>query len=383
MHQRTWLSILTLPFVTAFTYPMVVRQTPPAARVESAPSVKDPLAGLADVQDVLSLVRDNYVDVPDLEKVIRGGIEGVLEQAHPMNAYLTPEDVRLPDPGPGQVGLTVLKKTIWAQVLAVTPGSPAAAAGIQVGDVIRKIDGASIGSMSAWTLERSLRGPVGSKLELVRYDSSNGQLKKISLDRAVVSRPAMTLRKDPKATLVQLPDLSAGRAMELKQLLQGADRGLPLVLDLRNCAGGELAEAVQVAQVLGGPGGTLATIQESGKPDRTVSVAASAAPGFGSIAVLLGLGTVGPAEGLASYLKKESILTIGERSAGLGLERTRFPLRQGGAVELVNRRWLGAGGEKLDRQGVVPSEALRGLQPGEDPLPKVLEILAAPVKKAS
>ena len=86
MHQRTWLSILTLPFVTAFTYPMVVRQTPPAARVESAPSVKDPLAGLADVQDVLSLVRDNYVDVPDLEKVIRGGIEGVLEQAHPMNA---------------------------------------------------------------------------------------------------------------------------------------------------------------------------------------------------------------------------------------------------------------------------------------------------------
>ena len=171
--------------------------------------------------------------------------------------------------------------------------------------------------------------------------------------------------------------------MELKQLLQGADRGLPLVLDLRNCAGGELAEAVQVAQVLGGPGGTLATIQETGKPDRTVSVAASPSPGFGSVAVLLGLGTVGPAEGLASYLKKEALPTIGERSAGLGLERNRFPLRQGGAVELVNRRWLGAGGEKLDRQGVVPAEALRGLQPGEDPLPKVLEILAAPVKKAS
>ena len=219
MHQRTWLSILTLPLVTAFTYPVVVRQTQPAPRVELNQSSQDPLAGLSDIQDVLTLVRDNYVDTPDLEKVIGGGIENALERAHPLNAYLSPEELRLPDPGPAQVGLTVLKKTIWAQVIAVTPGGPADKAGILVGDVIRKIDGDSIGAMSAWVMERRLKGPTGSEIKLVNYDSVTGQLKKISLKRELVKRPALVVRKEPKATLVSLPDLSVGRAAELKALL--------------------------------------------------------------------------------------------------------------------------------------------------------------------
>ena len=191
MHQRTWLSLLTLPIVAAFSYPVVFQRAQPAPRVEAAKSPQDPLSGLSDIQDVLTLVRDNYVDTPDLEKVIAGGIENALERAHPLNAYLTPEELRLPDPGPAQVGLPVLKKTIWAQVVAVTPGSPADQAGVQVGDVIRKLDGDSIGAMSAWQLERKLKGPLGSQLNLVNYDSVSGQLKKLGLTRELVKRPGI------------------------------------------------------------------------------------------------------------------------------------------------------------------------------------------------
>jgi carboxyl-terminal processing protease len=84
---------------------------------------------------------------------------------------------------------------------------------------------------------------------------------------------------------------------------------------------------------------------------------------------------VGPAEVLAAALKQAGTPTLGERTAGLGVERSRIPLRQGGAVELVTRRWVGAGGEKLDRQGVAPELILRGLKPEEDPIPKVVEAL--------
>jgi carboxyl-terminal processing protease len=382
MHQRTWLSILTLPIVTAFTYPVMVRQTQPAPRVEVSKSPQDPLAGLSDIQDVLTLVRDNYVDTPDLEKVIGGGIENALERAHPLNAYLSPEELRLPEPGPAQVGLAVLKKTIWAQVVAVTPGSPADKAGIQIGDVVRKIDGESIGSMSAWVLERRLKGAVGSEINLVNYDSVSGQLKKFSLKRELVKRPAVSVRKEAKGSLVSLPDLSAGRAAELASLLGSVDRGLPLVLDLRNCAGGELSESAQVAALFA-EGGPFLTVQEAGKPDRALTVASSGHPAFPRVAILQGPGTVGAGEGLVAFLKKQAILTIGERTAGLGVERNRIPLKQGGAVELVNRRWVGAGGEKLDRQGVVPDEAMNVHHADEDPLPKVLEILESKVKKAA
>ena len=382
MNQRTWLSILTLPFVTAFTYPVVFQQAQPPAVVEVSKGSQDPLSGLSDIQDVLTLVRDNYVDTPDMEKVIGGGIENALERAHPLNAYLSPEELRLPDPGPGQVGLMVLKKAIWAQVVAVTPESPAAKAGIQVGDVIRKIDGDSVGAMSAWGLERRLKGATGSELNLVNYDNTTGQLKKFSLKREVIKRPAISLRKDPKGTLIGLPDLSIGRASELKNLLAGVDRGVPLVLDLRNCAGGDLAEAAQVAGLFAGEG-SFVTVQEAGKPDRVIPVVKSGLTAFPGMAILQGYGTVGAGEGLAAFLKKQSILAIGERTAALGVERSRILLKQGGAIELVNRRWLGAGGEKLDRQGVVPDEILKGLQANEDPLPRVLEILAAKMKKAA
>ena len=46
MHQRTWLSILTLPIVTAFTYPVVLQQAQPAPKVRTAKSYHDPLAEL-------------------------------------------------------------------------------------------------------------------------------------------------------------------------------------------------------------------------------------------------------------------------------------------------------------------------------------------------
>lgn len=382
MHQRTWLSLLTLPFVTAFTYPMVFQPAKPAAQVETSKAPQDPLAGLSDIQDVLTLVRDNYVDVPDMDKVVHGGIETALERAHPWNAYLTPDDLRLPDPGPAGVGLTVVKKAIWAQVLAVAPGSPAEKAGIQVGDIIRKVDGQSIGAMSAWRLERQLKGAPGSELNLVNYDNTTGQIKKLALKREVLARPTIAVRKEAKATVLRLPDLSPGRTMELKGLLENVDRKLPLILDLRGCAGGDLTEAAAAAGLFAKEG-TLVTVQEAGKPERTIAVTKAEGAPWSSLAVLQGYGTVGASEGLASFLKKQSILVVGERTAGLGVERSRFQLKQGGAVELVNRRWVGAGGEKLDRQGVIPDEPLKATSASDDLLPKVLELLQNRLKKAS
>ncbi len=394
MHQRAWLSILTFPLVATFTYPVVFRQALPSVQIEARQGPQDPLSGLSDIQDVLSLVKDHYVDSTDMEKVVNGGIVSALERAHPLNAYVSPEELRLLDPGPAQVGLTVLRKNIWAQVLAVSPGSPAAKAGIQPGDVIRKVDGESVGALSAWMLERKLRGLPGTEITVVHYASIDGQLKKVSMKRELPARRSILLKKDTKATLIGLPDLAPGRALEFKALLGDLDRKFPLVLDLRNCVGGELSEAALVAGLLGGDG-KLATVQEVGKPDRIVSVVKNVdktvdknvdkdgESAFSKIAIVQDISTVGAGETLVSLLKKQTVFTVGERTAGLGVERSRILLKQGGAVELVNRRWLGADGEKLDRQGVTPEQSLKNVQTLEDPLPKVLELLANRPKKVA
>ena len=377
MHARTWLSVLSLPLVAAFTLPVLQQANPPSPRsaVDSKAAPQDPLAGLSDIQDVLSLVQQNYVDPPDMEKVVWGGVQAVLERSHPLNAYLTAEDLRLPDPGPAEAGLVVVKRGIYATVLAVVPGGPAAKAGIQAGDVLRKVDGDSVGRISAWSLERKLRGPVGSSLDLYRYNAT-GDLTKTSVQRQLITPGAVVLKQGQGALLVSLPDLAPGRAEELKKTLAAADRGQTLVLDLRQCLKGSMGEAAAVAGLMGSKG-NLATLEEAGKPERLLPVTGTGTA-FTRLALLLGRSTLGAGEVLASCLKKDGARTFGERTPGFGVERTRFPLKQGGAVELVSKRWVGLGGEKLDRQGVVPDQVLK-VADTEDPLAKVLTALAAPV----
>jgi C-terminal processing protease CtpA/Prc len=217
---------------------------------------------------------------------------------------------------------------------------------------------------------------------VTRFVNSTGDVKTISLNRTVLGPLPINVRKEQGATVVALPDLAPGRAAELKQTLATLDHGLPLVLDLKLCAGGDVAEAARVAGLFV-KAEPFATVQEAGKPDQGLTVGVDLQPPFARLAMLTGFSTIGPAELLASALKKHGTASFGDRTAGLAVERTRFLLRQGGAVELVNKRWLGVGGEKLDRAGVVPEFPLRGLKPDEDPLPKILEILAKPREKAA
>lgn len=377
MHARTWLSVFSFPVVAAFTLPVLQQGAQPKAPAKPGAKAapQDPLAGLSDIQDVLALVQQNYVDAPDMEKVVSGGIQAVLERSHPLNAYLSAEDLRLPDPGPAEAGLVVVKRGIYATVLAVTPGGPAAKAGLQAGDVIRKVDGDSVGRLSAWALERALRGPEGSSLDLYRYSNATGDLAKVTVQRQRLAKAPLTLKQGPGAVLLSLPDLAPGRAEDAKRLLASVDRGQTLVLDLRQCSRGSMEEAAVMAGLLGAKG-SFGTLQEAGKADRVIAATGDGAS-FARLAVLVGRSSLGSSEVLAACLKKNGAKILGERTPGLAAERSRFPLKQGGAVELVARRWLGAGGEKLDRQGVAPDQVLR-LADADDALAKVLAALQAP-----
>jgi C-terminal processing protease CtpA/Prc len=397
MHQRTWLTLLTFPLIVAFTVPMFHKQEQrQAIAMQRAAPGDDPLAGLADIQDVIAHIRNSYVEVPDLGKVLDGGIQGALERASLLNSYLSPEETQLPSPGMGETGLTLVKDKIIAYVVGVAPNSPAAHAGFQIGDWVRKMDNEPISSMSHWAMERRLRGQVGSELEILRMAAGTREQKKVAIKREKLKHQPVSSSVGTKAAFVALHDLGEGRAAELKAALKAADSKLPIVLDIRNCPSGVYVEAAKVASILG-CSGTFATLQEVGQPDAPLAVPPNVGAPFREIAVLIGQGTMGPAETLAFALKNlaaqasaPEIVFLGERTHGNAVELKTLLLRQGGAVEIVAKRWMGAGGERLDlglaggqlrSSGLVPDYSLRGVPDNEDFLPRILEALEkGPIK---
>jgi hypothetical protein len=145
-----------------------------------------------------------------------------------------------------------------------------------------------------------------------------------------------------------------------------------------------------VASILGHKG-VFATLQEAGETDRHINSVPSETMDFQKIAVLTGLGTIGPAETLAVALRHlgdaeapkdakdaketKTVVTLGERTIGQAVERRRFSLKHGGAIELVTRRWMGSKGEVLDKAGPAPDYTLRGVPDDEELLPRILEAL--------
>ena len=122
MNPRNWLVLGTLPIVlgvtTPYWSPMRQWSTTATASTLQDPSATqknevnlDQLAGLADIQDILDLMNDRYVEIPDMELVINGGIQSALEKSHPFNSWLSATDLKEEDPGVASVGMTLIKRS--------------------------------------------------------------------------------------------------------------------------------------------------------------------------------------------------------------------------------------------------------------------------------
>src|SRR4029078_6713377 len=95
--------------------------------------------------ELLSRIKSEYVEEPDMKSVTLGALNGLLEAIDPFASYLNAEqykdylknkDVKRPE-----VGLILSKKFGYVGVVGTVPGSPAANAGLATGDMIESIKG--------------------------------------------------------------------------------------------------------------------------------------------------------------------------------------------------------------------------------------------------
>src|SRR3954467_15305434 len=84
--------------------------------------------------EVLSRIRTEYVEEPNIPQVTDGALHGLLESLDANSSYLTPEEYKdyqkHQAESKGNIGATVSKRFGYAAVVSVIPGGPADKAGV-------------------------------------------------------------------------------------------------------------------------------------------------------------------------------------------------------------------------------------------------------------
>jgi carboxyl-terminal processing protease len=333
----------------------------------------DPNAQLRIFESVLQHIQSDYVDEPNMDKVRAGALRGLAYGLDPYSTYLTPDQVRDYNQGAAKdnqtgIGAELSQVASYLYVIAPMKGSPADLAGIRSGDIIEYIDGKATRDISLYDAKQLLNGPAGSEVKL-RVLRANSSPLTVSVKRGNSKAPSSEARMDAgRVGVLRINSFGDGEANDARTRLQdlmkqGAQK---IIIDLRDTAGGSLAEAVAVANLFIKDGVIAQTVGREGKAIKTFSADPKAMVFSGPVVVLIDPGTAGAAEVVASAIgERNRGQVVGERSFGAGTEQQLFTLRGGDGLLLTTVKWATSSGKTFlgeDRahSGVTPSVEVKG-----------------------
>src|SRR5712691_1567098 len=158
----------------------------------------NPYTQLGVYSEVLSRIKGDYVEEPDIKAVTLGAINGMLEALDPFASYLNADQYkqyqRAKQSPKADVGVLLSRRLGYIGIMDAIPGGPAAKAGLSTGDVIESINNIATRDMPLAFAELLLQGEAGTSLEMnvLRLRSQDPQ--KFVLVRSAVTQPAVSSR---------------------------------------------------------------------------------------------------------------------------------------------------------------------------------------------
>ncbi|MDX2196465.1 MAG: S41 family peptidase [Cytophagales bacterium] len=198
-----------------------------------------------------------YVDDINPNKIIRTGIDAMLESLDPYTNYIPEDDIedyRTMTTGQyGGIGAIIGKKGNKNIVIMPYEGYPAHTSGIKIGDELLAIDGKDLTDKNTTEVSKLLKGQAGTKLKLkiVRYNIAQPIEIEITRQKIKVENIPYCGMIDTEIGYFHLTDFTTGASKEVKDAVNKlkADGAKKIIFDLRENPGGLLNEAVNIANL--------------------------------------------------------------------------------------------------------------------------------------
>lgn len=312
------------------------------------------------------LIDQKYLGEINEDDLVNGAIKGYIDGLNdPYTEYFTKEEMQefTVDVFGNFVGIGInmMNNLEDNTIVIISPikGSPAAAAGIQSGDIITKVDGVAYKGEQLAEASNKIKGEKGTtvKIEILR-ENKTIELE-IKRDNIKINHVEGKVLENDIGYL-NLNTFDDGCAKEFeeqyKELLKKNIKAL--IIDVRNNGGGLVEEALEIAELIAPKDSTLLiTVNKSEKEEVEKS---SKKPIIElPIVMLTNSGTASASEILAGALRDNNKAKIvGTKTYGKGVIQELITLKDGSGIKITTAEYYTPNRNKINKVGITPDEVV-------------------------
>lgn len=310
------------------------------------------------IQEVMDLIRLNYVDPIATDSLSEDAIQAVLTHLDPHSVYIPSkylqqvnEDLQGNFEGIG-VEFQIIKDTV--HVISVLKGGPSEKAGLTVGDKFIKVgDSAVAGNgITSERIKKLLRGPGSSEVNITVL--SGKVMKNIPVTRGTIPLYSVdaAYMMDDTTGFIHLNKFSGTSYEECMEAFEKLKKlGMrKLIFDLRDNGGGILGEAVDISDEFLDGNKLIVYTQGQRQPKVEYNCKRPGQFEIGKLVILVDEGSASASEVLAGAIQDwDRGIIVGRRTFGKGLVQEQFQLSGGSALRLTVARYFTPAGRSIQK----------------------------------
>jgi carboxyl-terminal processing protease len=322
--------------------------------------------------EAYSIVKKEYIKPVSDDELMNNAIRGMLEGLDPNSTYLNKKQLdffnTLVNGQYVGIGVEVSPDEDSLKVISPIDDSPAQKAGILAGDHIVEANRKSFSTMDFLEMIQSLKGPIGSTVEITVIRNHANKLLYFNIMREKLNLQTIKTQLYPKGIgylrLAFFEENAPAQTKKAIELLEKQNKGplKGLIIDVRNNPGGVLQSATGVvdlfldARTLGQNPLIVYSKNRTGAITYTADADNNDILNGIPMIVLINKGSASGAEILAGALHDHHrAVLLGSRTFGKGSVQAVIPLKgDDGAIKLTIGLYYTPNGTSIDHVGIAP-----------------------------
>ena len=339
-----------------------------------------PVEELRQLADVFGLIKSDYVEPVEDNKLLTEAISGMVASLDPHSAYLDKKAFKeLKEGTQGKfvgLGIEVGMEDGYVKIISPIEDSPAYRAGLKPGDLITRLDSQPVKGLTLDEAVKKMRGEPNTKITLTIARKNEDKPIIVTITRELIKQQSVKAKMvEPGYAWLRISQFQEPTVEDMVkkiQTLYAQDPAIKgLVLDLRNDPGGVLPGAVGVSAAFlpkdvpvvstnGQLADSKATFYAKREfySGRTMSDPLAKLPEAVKnvpMVVLINTGSASASEIVAGALQDYKRATIlGTQSFGKGSVQTIRQISADTAVKLTTARYYTPNGRSIQAKGIVP-----------------------------